>query len=266
MEQKFRSFCFTDFVCNADFWQSFVETNKVVWLKYGKEKTSEGKDHFQGVVYFKSPHTLTSIIKKLKPRHVEICRGNIEQNDVYVSKDGDCVEFGEKPNQGCRRDLNDVKKKIKEGATKEDVREMVPYNTWLQYGRRLMEDMAEFEVKRDWVTEVIIFQGITGSGKSKKAKEMGAKAVWISGSYDDPFIRGYNGEDIVVFNEFCPDRVKLEWVLDMTDRYEFEINVKGGSRNWKPKTIIMTTNEDARKWWRSNPAWNRRISEIIDFC
>lgn len=264
MEQKFRLFCFTDFVCDGTFWEAFYGNNKVVWLKYGNEYTKEDKHHFQGVVYFKSPRTLRSVIKLLKPRHVEICKGSADDNDNYVSKDGDVIEFGTKPSQGQRNDLENIKKKIDAGASSKELADE-NFGLWCQYGRRFEEYRALIEVKRNWVPEVIILQGLPGTGKTTKAVQRGAIDLSISGSYNNPFVSGYNGEDVVLFDDFNPEYCSKEWFLKITGAHPMNINTKGGCRNWKPRKIFITTNTDARQWWRGDKAWIRRITSIENF-
>lgn len=266
MDQKFRAFCFTDFEKNHDFWKEFYENNNVVWLKYGEEicpKTQ--RVHLQGVIYFKSRRTLVSVIKKTRPRHIEVCRGSIEDNDKYVSKDGKVIEFGSKPHQGHRNDLEEIKKKIEEGTKEVDIaREH--FGKWCQYGKRFEAYRALIEPKRDWEPEVIILQGKPGTGKTTRAVKAGAVTVCTSGSYDNPFVGGYHGEDVVLFDDFDWKNVSKVWFLRITGGHPMDINIKGEKeRNWKPKVIYITTNEDARTWWKGDKAWLRRITSIENF-
>lgn len=265
MEQKFRAFCFTDFEKNHDFWREFYENNNVVWLKYGEEVCPKSKrEHLQGVVYFKSPRTLTSVIKKTKPRHIEVCRGSIEDNDKYVSKEGKTIEFGSKPQQGQRNDLEVIQKKIDEGVKEVDIaREH--FGKWCQYGKRFEAYRALVEPKRDWEPQVIILQGKPGTGKTTRAVKAGAVTLTLSGSYENPFVSGYGGEDVVLFDDFDWKCVSKLWFLKITGGHPLNINIKGGERNWKPRIIYITTNEDAQKWWNGDKAWLRRITSVENF-
>jgi len=49
--------------------------------------------------------------KELFPTaHIEKMKGNFAQNEKYCSKEGKLIEFGERPKQGKRTDLIEVKK------------------------------------------------------------------------------------------------------------------------------------------------------------
>jgi len=263
-EKKHQLFAVTDFVCDAGFIEGFFQQNNVRWLEYGEEETKDGKKHFQMVIYFETLRTLTSVIKKLKPRHVEIARGSIVENHNYVTKCGIVTTYGVQPQQGKRKDIEEIFQDLRNGASVISVAEHNPLK-WCMYRKAFEAYKQEIEPKRDWVTEVLIFQGRAGTGKTRKAIEMGGVICNISGDPKNPFINGYNGEDVVIFDEFDEDSCSRTAMMTITDRYPYNINIKGGSRNWKPRIIIFTTNDDARAWYNGAESWLRRITRIDRF-
>lgn len=68
------------------------------YIKYGKEIGDSGTPHLQGYVITKKGYSKKDLINllhsiNLKP-HIEIMRGDIDQNESYVSKDGDVSSSG----------------------------------------------------------------------------------------------------------------------------------------------------------------------------
>lgn len=73
------------------------------------------RPHLQGYVYFKESTRLTAVKKALGSNtvHVEACKGTLAQNLAYTSKSstslpGTWVEYGVKPRQGKRTDLEEA--------------------------------------------------------------------------------------------------------------------------------------------------------------
>ena len=258
MEQKFRLFCVTDFECDAEFVKKFYETENVIWLKYGIEKTKEEKKHFQMIIYFKSPHTIKSIIKKLKPRHVEISKGNIEQNDLYVSKDGDVTEYGVKPTQGRRKDLKELMTDLKNGTELEKIADENPAQ-WLQYRKGFAEYKLMKEPKRKWKTNIIIF-----SGNMNKCENEAVRLKATRVDKEEKFMMNYDGEDLVYFHRFDPRKWDEGLFYDIVGNNPYKIRVPYGSRNWKPRTVIFITNFEKDAWpysreWMDQITINRML-------
>lgn len=259
------NFVFTDYERDHTFWEVFFKKNKVKWLKYGEEECPKtGKVHFQGLIVFENARTFGSFRKLVSPRHIEIMEWSIDTNDRYVSKDGNVREYGTKPTQGKRTDLDAVYTLLDSGVSVADISRS-HRRLWTMYRRAFEEYVMIHEPKRTWMTEVLVFQGKPGTGKTTKASEMGAVFLKISGDIKEPFVGGYRGEDIVCFDDFNPDSCTLTWILNICNKTAIEVNVKGGWRNWKPRTIIFTTNGNARKWWGGSPQWLRRITSVEEF-
>ncbi len=51
---------------------------------------------------------------------------------------------------------------------------------------------------------------------------------------------GYDGHECAILDDFRPEWCKLSFLLRILDRYPMAVEVKGGMRQWKPKTIYIT--------------------------
>lgn len=265
MAKRSRLFTVTDYECDDDFWDNEFNNGKYDYIFRGKEicpKTN--RPHFQMFVYFKNARNLSAVIKLLKPRHVEVARGTVDENFDYCEKDGDTREWGKRPNQGKRTDLDDIKGLIAEGLPEVEIANS-DFPKWLQYRKGFEAYRALIECKRNWVPEVHVFYGEAESGKTRRVYEMAPNVAMISFSGDtmNPFIAGYNGEDDVLLDDFDQLQCKREFMLKLCDRYPMMINVKGGARNWKPKRIFITTNGDPREFYGGGESWNRRLSNVV---
>ena len=108
--------------------------------------------------------SVKNVAKDFDKAHVEQMMGNIKQNDVYCSKEtaGVLVEFGDKPHQGERMDLAELRDAILAGKTVDDIVLDAP-DLFHQYGRTLqkIEDVAARKRTRDWMTTGVWLHGPT---------------------------------------------------------------------------------------------------------
>ena len=57
-----------------------------------------------------------TFFKRQIPRaHMEPMRGRLQDNDMYIEKEGDLTTWGQKPDQGRRSDIVGLKRKIMQG-------------------------------------------------------------------------------------------------------------------------------------------------------
>ena len=257
-----RLFCITDFQLDKTFWEKFYEDNeKVKYIHAGAEvcKSTERK-HWQMFVYYESPKRITKpFIKAFGGRHIEAAKGSVADNLLYCNKESFAWSLGTLPNQGRRVDLEGIKENILRGDSEVDIATN-HFSQWCVYRRSFDAYRSLVEPKRNWITEVIILWGAPGVGKSRTAYTDGAVPI----TYHNGAIGGYNGEDVVVFDDFTPSIISLQEVLKLTDRYPLNIAIKGGFRNWKPKKIYFTSNLNPTSWWGHSDAFFRRVSNVTE--
>lgn len=260
---KYRGFVVTDYVLDKTFWEAEWAGDKYRYIIIGEEVCpTTGKNHWQMFVYFKNPRSVNATIKRFKPRHVEVMRATPKEAADYCKKEGKFHELGECPAQGERTDLEEIRGMIDRGVPTVDIAEH-SFAKWCQYGKRFEEYRGLKEEKRMWKTRVVILHGPPGTGKSREAHTLeNVASLTISGDVKCPFISGYNGEDNVLFDDFEPGLIDRAYILKLLDRYPMQINIKGGSRNWKPRNVIFTTNDNPQEWYGGDAAFQRRISEF----
>lgn len=109
--------------------------------------------------------------------------------------------------------------------------------------------------------------GPTGTGKSRLAWER----------YPDCYTKmmnkwwdGYEGQKVVLFDDYRPNMCTFAELLRMLDRYPMMVEFKGGSCHLSATTFVITTTSRPEVIWsgRTAEALNqllRRITEIMEF-
>lgn len=203
----------------------------------GREVGDSGTPHLQGYIEMETQQTLSALKKKLPKAHLEVAKGNADQNKVYCTKDKDVLlETGKPKRQGNRTDIDAVRENLADGA---NMRAVVETARSLQSIRMAEIYLTYHEEKRDWKPVVKWFYGPAGSGKTRQAH---AESV-------DPFVcgntikwwQGYDKHEHVIVDDFRTSFCKLDELLKLLDRYPFLVECKGSSRQLLAKQIIVTS-------------------------
>lgn len=107
--------------------------------------------------------------------------------------------------------------------------------------------------------EILVFQGPTGTGKSKYCMDNYPGAYWKQrGNWWD----NYSGEETVIIDEFY-GWLPYDTLLRLCDRYPLLVEVKGGQTQFTSKRIIITSNAVPNAWYKDVyfPAFERRVKE-----
>lgn len=180
-------------------------------------------------------------MKKLWPRaNIKKASGEAGDSKNYLLKGKILREEGEpSQNQGCRNDIHAVKEMVKEGR---NIREIVENATSFQAIKVAEKLMIYYEPKRTWRPDVKWYCGPTGTGKTRTAYEE------LIEKYGDAYItmdtanwwQGYDAHKGVIIDDFRKDFCKFHTLLRILDRYPYQVETKGGSRQFVPETIIVT--------------------------
>ena len=100
--------------------------HKVKYLAYGHETCPDtGRPHLQMFAYAKTPMRYTQWERLLKPQRGQgkwwrwaKMRGDFEENEEYCAKQSELVEFGIRPKQGQRSDIEAMKEKLRDAGQK----------------------------------------------------------------------------------------------------------------------------------------------------
>lgn len=261
-EDRFRNYTGTDFVCDEEWWTNLCNKERVKYAVFGRETCPEtGRKHLQFTICFTNARSVEKVRQLFDGRHIQISR-NVDDCIKYCKKGNDCWEHGTCPKQGRRTDIEAMAEMVKAGSNDIALFEANP-TLFCMYRKSFDHMRSQYEVKRNWKTEVFILTGPSGCGKTRYAMENKAVPLSVSGDTSNPFIMGYNGEDIVLFDEFHPTKMNRSIFLQLTDRYPMNINIKGGSRNWKPDVIFFTTNDpEPERWYDGAPEYLRRVKIV----
>lgn len=182
-------------------------------------------------------------------------KGNQDQNTKYCSKDGEFFEFGKAFKERARTDLDEVAEKLREGATLEGIMESdAGIKTIIRYPRGLQLARQLLAKPRNWETTNIWLYGSTGLSKSRIAKEISDK--WCAKSthpYNNKLWKGngklqwfcrYDSHEVVIIEDVRGHTgMEIRFLLELFDRYEYDVPTKGSEAKWAPKLIICTAKD-----------------------
>ena len=110
--------------------------------------------------------------QKLFPTvHIEPMWGTFDENETYCTKEGKLIEFGERPFQGQRRDLIDMKRKLDEGIEPLELAEDEEFFGVIGRHHRFAETYYDYKRYKKFKTDrdkpnVYVLVGKTGVGKT----------------------------------------------------------------------------------------------------
>lgn len=197
-----------------------------------------GTPHVQGYFILKRNKRLTGL-KKLFGDHVhfEKAKGDKDDNLCYVFKDGS-TPFIKHDNggRGKRNDitdfLEDVESNGKRKAVAKDPATYVKYHKGLDKAWAILH---EPELRTDY-PEVYWVYGPSGIGKTG----FGASTSYvIINNY--PWFDGYLDQETVILDEIDKAEIPLRVLLQLTDRYDIHVQVKGSTVRFNPPRIVITS-------------------------
>lgn len=270
---KARAFCLTLNEINreTELIEGLKSYKSLRYLMIGalEKAPKTGHEHKHIFAYFSVPIKLN--IKKCAGCHVEITRGTFKDNYEYLTKEGDLTyEYGEKPHQGV--------KTIKE-LKQADIDEIPPqyYNIKERIDRKQKEENEFFEMLEEIENDnlkapnVIYITGGTGKGKTYKAYKIALSKykkneigkITLKNDFFD--IINENAKCYII-EEFRPSQIKASDFLQLTDKYGYRANVKGGFVSLRPETLIICSIIEPEKIYKEevNKQFLRRITERID--
>lgn len=231
-----------------------------------------GRKHLQCYGYWNNKISFNEI-KRWTNANIQAANGSAKQNFDYCSKEGNYTTKGQLPSQGARTDIAEFRDYILSGASETDCIMEYP-NMMAKYDRfyqRCRNIVLKEEAKKMIQPEVIVIQGEPGVGKTHTIYAENEiddiyKIEVGDGSSGSVFWDGYNGEKVIVIDDFH-NNLKLDYMLRLLDKYPMKLNIKGGY-TWKcAKKIYITTNINIDKWYSNcqdihRRALRRRITKI----
>ena len=236
----------------------------VTFLCYQVEEGEAGQHiHLQGAVCFAKAKRLATL-KKFMPRaHWEVMRGTPKEASDYCAKSttrvcgpfvhGDCPD-----GQGARHDVTAVYGLVKGRKTNLEILEITQGRSaklakHIDYMRfNLMSAESDRQLQG---VKVITLYGATGTGKTYSAVNLIAQGrdyfilTAPSARNSNLWFDGYQGQHILIIDDFSGDSVPFNYLLRLLDVYPMPVQIKGGFM-WATWTlVVITTNTFPASWY-----------------
>lgn len=242
-----------------------IRTKSLTFLQGQVERASTGQLHVQAAAAFSSPTRMTTLKKWIPGAHWEPAR---EWNSLlkYVTKEDTRVAgpwtIGEAQSQGQRSDLSTAAELILSGSTMTTIATTMPETT-VRYYKGLLYLKSLTRQERYQPKKVGLFWGSTGTGKTFTAFEE-LEDIYTVFDTKTPWFDGYSGQDNVLLDECGLGMMNYNYLKRLLDGYRMDVPIKGGSVQWTPKTVILTSNIPLEDWYPQIPkedleALQRRI-------
>ncbi len=227
----YANYCFT-----LNNYSNFIEHPDILYSIQAEEVGTEGTKHLQGYLELAMKKRLSSMKKQISyEAHWEPRRGTQKQAIDYCKKDGKYVESGVRRKQGRRNDLDGVRQL----ALIEGLRPITCLFNLQQI--KVAEKFLSYNEKpRKWKPFIYWLWGNTGAGKSRTARELCTKDTYIKNG-GSKWWTGYDGHECVIIDDIRTNWFKYTELLALLDRYEKQVETKGGHRQFKPRLIVVTS-------------------------
>jgi len=262
----------------------WVNTGVVTWCTYQLERgEGQGTLHYQGYAIMSRRYRMQEIRRQLplgNVCHWERRMGTHEQAKAYANKEDTRVAgpftFGEEPvnRQGARTDLDEIRTSLQNGDPMLSIAD-AHFGSFCRYYKAFYHYQSLSSTQqRTWQTRVRVWWGPSGTGKTRSAltwatnmceENPGWRSYWVARpNAGSMFFDGYDGQEIVVIDEFY-GWIGRDLMQRMCDRYPLMVNTKGGMVNFRPRWILITSNQKPSNWWQNIGlgAMTRRLAAPI---
>ncbi|AXH77886.1 MAG: helicase [Cressdnaviricota sp.] len=265
----------------------------VSYMVFATEVGVSGTPHLQGYCELSTARTFPSFINLLSVGpchpHLEARRGTQKQAVDYVKKDEahysefdhvkTVYEWGvpkaTHSSQGTSKNkaLPFKDMLFSQGLSAVSNDPECNYTT-LKHVREYLT-INEAPRDRSLPLSVIWYHGPTGTGKTRRAYyecELAGVTPYVKSS-SGKWFDGYDGESHVIFDDLRDNWFEFSFLLKLLDRYPHRVECKGGSRQWKPTTVFITSPKPPTEYYKTMQANDehdsikqllRRITTIIN--
>lgn len=270
-KKRFRTWAFTYFGFESPQEPSEWPVRFVEWQL---EKCPETERlHLQGWFYSDLQISLKQAKLFSAKAHFKPCYGTAEQNSAYCTKLESRVEgpwsHGNRPRQGLSTSYVEIAKRVLDLSVPMSEVQDVP--SYAFHERRLLACRAmamrkDPRAKATRAVKTTIWWGPSGCGKSHAAMDDEAFVVQLgpSGTYvfDD-----YDGEDIMLFEDFHPGALNFRTLLRILDKYRFSLPCRYANKPLLATDIRITADRHPRYWYNLTEAefrqFARRVTTLI---
>lgn len=224
-------------------------------------------EHIQGYAEFTESLTLGSVRQYSRRAHWEPRRGTQSDAITYCTKAESRivgpVELGVRSQQGKRTDLESSYQILKSGGSMYEVMEAAPAS-FIRYHKGL-DKVAQLLGSRKPrpVPDIRVRYGPPGSGKTRYVYDNHDSVYSPVVTKDKVWFDGYCGQPVVLFDDYYGE-IPYAYFLKLLDRYPLLVEIKGGTVNFVPEIIYITSNQPPESWYGFGPheALMRRLTDI----
>lgn len=254
------------------------KANRLTYIVVGKEIGENQTPHLQGFVAFAVRKQFSTVKKLVGERaHIEPVTQTPEKAAAYCKKDGDFFEKGVCPDevkrQGARSDLSAIKDQLDAGGSVWDIaRESHDgFSAISRAHKFFLGYETAIDQPRNFQTQVYVFYGDSGTFKSTAAHRFADLFTVVRPRHkgDGVWYDGYepNRHRAALLDDFY-GWMPFNNLLELLDRYGCRVQVKGGTLQWKPHSICITSNTSPERWYNYGEhmhysALHRRLAHVF---
>lgn len=247
-----------------------LDENLFTYHVIGKEVGENGTPHLQGCITFKQTKRFNAAKLTLGNRiHIEQLRETVFQAREYCKKDGDFIEIDNR-RQGRRTDLEEATEALKEGGLKKVKDEHL--TTYIKYPGGFDKAAAHLLPARNVANPPHCYwiYGATGTGKTKWVFDTFETEDIFCTTSNLQWFDGYRQQRVLLIDDFRASDLKFNNLLRITDRYPYQVEIKGGMVHINSEYIIITSNKSPSEAYHNvvqeqMDQLERRMEWIVEF-
>lgn len=238
--------------------------------------------HLQGYIHMLKEITFKKLILLYGFTHVEQAKGTEAHNYAYCTKADTATGKYQMLQEGSswtrdiaratkRKKMDDLVTDLQQGATEKDLCRKYT-KLFLRHSNGIPTAIRHFkpEPPATRSVNVVLLTGSTGTGKSHWARQYAhyhRQRIYpkqIQQAQDTQWFDGYDGQEILLFDDFGRGQIGFRQLLTYLDVYALKVQIKGDSVQAAWSTVIITTNEALEEWYPNDDIapLKRRIKHI----
>lgn len=232
-----------------------------VYYCYAREIGDKGTPHIHIYIRTKGGTRFSTMQRRFPKAHLDVAQGTPQECRDYIRKEGEkyadkkhtsvpgsFYEFGELPKAVDTRScsMEDMLSDIKDGMSLLELVDKYPKYAFKIEDIKRLQTLERFEKYKKIMRNVNVTYlfGATGTGKSRSIFEKyGADEIFRITDYSRPaaLFDGYNGQDVVVFEEFS-GQLPIETMLNYLDIYPLELPARYNNKIACFSNVYITSN------------------------
>ena len=264
------------------------DKNKVIYHAFQAEVGERGTPHLQGYIAFSATKMRSTVANLVSKRaHLERTLGTPAEASNYCTDEDkrdpnkmdvlhtawDLSAVPDQslkaiPTSGTRSDLVSLKRRLDADETVWEIaNDDAFFGNVAKHWKFALQYKASRIEPRDTKTDVFVFYGAPGTGKSRAAFNFD-KSFAVPASNGTQWMDGYDPKRhrVVIFDDFHAS-VPAHMLLRLCDGYPLQYPIKGGFAEFRPEAIVLTSNYPPESWYNwaeikaDIGAFKRRVDE-----